>query len=334
MSSATMQAIRVHQYGSPQELRLETIPRPEPQAGELLVRVHAAGVLPMETAVRQGEFAGVMPKSFPYTPGTAFSGVVEALGEGVDKNITEYAVGQAICGRAPNGTYAEYVTVSVMPPPPTKDNEGFKFTQSIVPLAPKPVTLSFDEAATLSGGATTAWTSVIEDGGIQPGQTVLIQGAAGGVGLFAVQFARWRGATVIATTSTGNVDFVRSLGAETVIDYTNTRFDDVMKDVDFVLDTVGGDTMLRSMQIVRRGGTLISVYDTPPAELAESLGIRASMNQTFPASAHLRKIVQLIEDGHVKPAIRQIFPLGEAPAAHALSETGHGRGRIVLHIAD
>jgi NADPH:quinone reductase-like Zn-dependent oxidoreductase len=330
MSTPLMKAIRVHAYGGPDQLILEEIPRPEPQADEILVRIHAAGVLPMETAVRQGMYPGIMPKAFPYTPGTAFAGVVEEVGPGV----TTFSKGQAICGRAPTGTYAEYVTININPPAYVPGQDRARLTAAVIPLADKPKTLSFDEAATLSGGATTAWTSIFDDGGVQAGQRVLIHGAAGGVGLFAVQFAKWKGAEVIATTSTPNVDYVRSIGADTVIDYRATRFEDAAHDVDFVLDTIGGDTQIRSMRLLKRGGTLISVYEVPPADLADELGIRAMMNQTLPNNQHLRQIVQLIDEGCASPAIRQVFPLRDANKAHALSETGHGRGRIVLHVAD
>jgi NADPH:quinone reductase-like Zn-dependent oxidoreductase len=330
MADHTMQAIQVHQYGTPRQLKLEEIPRPEPQADEVLVHIHAAGVLPMETAVRQGMFPGAMPRSFPYIPGTAFAGVVEAVGE----NVTRFKVGDAICGRAPSGTYAEYATININPPPITPKMERWRHSAAIVPLAPKPRSLTFDEAAALSGGATTAWTSLFEDGNVQAGQRVLIHAAAGGVGLFAVQFAKWKGAYVIGTASAANVDYVRSIGADEVVDYASTPFEEVAREVDFVLDTIGGETMQRSMKIIKRGGMLVSVVDVPPADLAESLGIRAINNQVVPASEHLLKIVEVIDAGYAKAAIREIFPLSEAYKAHELCETGHGRGRIVLHIAD
>jgi NADPH:quinone reductase-like Zn-dependent oxidoreductase len=246
--------------------------------------------------------------------------VIEAFGPGV----TAFQVGQAVCGRAPNGTYAEYTTVIV-------DHRQF---DTISLLAPKPERLTFDQAATLSAGATTAWTALFEDGALQAGQRLLIHGAAGGVGLFAVQFARWKGAQVIGTASTANLDFVRSLGAETVIDYITTPFEEVVHDVDLVLDTIGGETLQRSMKIVKPGGSLISLVEVPSPELAQELGIRASHNAAIPTSEHLRTIVQLIGAGHARPTIRRTFALHEAPQAHALVQTGHGRGRIVLHIAD
>jgi len=240
--------------------------------------------------------------------------------------VTTFQQGQAVFGRSTNGTYAEYTTTVVEPPaltPPT-----FSL------LALKPDALSFDEAATISGGATTAWAALFGDGALQAGQRVLIQGAAGGVGLYAVQFARWKGAQVIGTASTANVDFVRSLGAEIVIDYTATPFEQVVRDVDLVLDTIGGETLQRSLEVVKRGGTLVSLLEQPSQEKAQERGIRALNNAVLPTSEHLRTIAQLIGAGQVRAVVGKTFPLHEAHQAHELSQSGHGRGRIVLHIAD
>lgn len=321
MSRDMMQAIQVHQYGEPEELRLEHIPCPEPQAGEVLIRVYAAGVLPAEWKLRQGLFQSVRPVSFPYIPGSAIAGVVEEIGPGV----TTFQIGQAVFGRSTNGAYTQYTTTAVAPP--ALSPETFSL------LAEKPETLRFDEAATISGGATTAWTALFEDGALQSGQRVLIHGAAGGVGSFAVQFARWKGARVIGTTSQANRDFVHALGAETVIEYTSTPFEQVVHDVDLVLDTIGGETLRRSMQVVKPGGTLVSLLEQPSADLAQKYGIHARKNAAMPTSDHLRAIARLIEEGHVKPTIARIFSLSEARQAHELSQSGHGRGRIVLHIA-
>lgn len=334
MADTTMRAIRVHQYGGPEVLLLERVPKPSPRRGEILVRVHAAGVLPMDTYIRSGYFAGIHPRSFPYIPGTAFSGIVEEVGP----EVTDWQPGDAICGRSPNGTYSEFTIVPTNPPPLAPNPAGHQVSAAVVPLAPKPKSLSFDEAATLSGGATTAWTTLFEDGKLQAGQHALIHAAAGGVGLFAVQFAKWKEARVSATASAANVDFVRSLGPDFVIDYQHTAFDEAIRaagnELDFVLDAIGGDTMLRSMHILKRGGTLVSIVDEPPPDLAKQLGIRAIKNAVLPTSEHLRAIVRLIDEGYAKPAIREVFALEDAPAAHALCETGHGRGRIVLHIAE
>ena len=322
MSKQMIQAIRVHQYGGPEQLKLEQIPCPEPLAGEVLIRVHAAGVLPAEWKLRLGFFQAVRPAIFPYIPGSAVAGIVE----GVGPDVTTFQKGQAVFGRSTNGAYAEYTTTAV--DPPALKPETFSL------LALKPEMLSFDEAATISGGATIAWTALFEDGALQAGQRVLIHGAAGGVGSSAVQFARWKGAQVIGTTSKANRDFVRSLGAETVIDYTSTPFEQMVHDVDLVLDTIGGETLQRSMRVVKRGGTLVSLLEQPSPELAQEYGIHARKNVAVPTNSLLRTIAQLIGEGHLKVTIAQTFPLVDANLAHELSQTGHGRGRIVLHIAD
>jgi NADPH:quinone reductase-like Zn-dependent oxidoreductase len=315
MPQSVMQAIRVHQYGGPERLILEQVPRPEPREGEVLVRVHATGVLPAEWKLRQGNFKAYIPVVFPYIPGSALAGVVEAVGPGV----TQLQRGQAVFGRTPNGTYAEYTTA----PADT--------------LAVKPEGLSFADAATISGGATVAWTALFESAGLQPDQWILIHGAAGGVGLFAVQFARWKGAHVAATASAANVEFVRALGAETVIDYAVTPFEQVVRDMDVVLDTMGGEVLNRSMQTVRPGGILISLLEQPSQAEAQARGIRAMKNAAalpFPSSSLLQTIAQLMAEGQVRTTIAAIFALPEARRAQTLSQTGHGRGRIILRLVD
>ncbi len=221
MSIPTTQAIRVHAYGGPEQLKLEQLPRPVPQAGEVLVHVHAAGVNPIDWKLRAGFLKDFFPQSFPHIPGRDLAGIVEEVGPGV----TTFQKGQAVFGQSANGSYTEYAVASVQT------------------LALKPETISFDEAATIPVGATTAWQGLFDHGQLQSGQRVLILGAAGGVGLFAVQLARWKGAQVIGTASTANLDFVRSLGAETVIDYTTTAVERAVHDVDLVLDTVGGEAL-------------------------------------------------------------------------------------------
>ncbi len=253
MSKRMMQAIRVYQYGGPEQLKLEQISCPEPQPDEVLVWVYATGVLPIEWKIRQGLFHAFNPATFPYIPGSAFAGVVEEVGS----LVTTFRSGQAVFGRSNKGTYAEYTTVS---------GET---------IALKPESLGFDEAATISGGATTAWEALFDHGGLQAGQRVLILGAAGGVGSFAVQLARWKGAQVIGTTGAANVDFVRSLGAETVVDYTSTPVEQVVHDVDLVVDTVGGQTLESAWPVIKRGGRLVSTAGQPSKEKARELGIGA-----------------------------------------------------------
>jgi NADPH:quinone reductase-like Zn-dependent oxidoreductase len=308
----TMRAIRVYSYGGSEQLKLERVERPQPQAGEVLLRVYAAGVNPIDWKIRQGLLKDALPMTFPYTPGIEVAGVVEEVGPGV----TTFEVGQAVFGQSATGAYAEYVAASVEA------------------LALKPQSLSFAEAATIPVGATTAWRALFEHGGLTAGQRVLIQGAAGGVGLFAVQLAKWKGAQVIGTASTENLDFVRSLGADTVVDYTKTPVESVVQDMDLVLDGVGGETLLNSLAALRRGGTLISTASPPPQEQAQARGVRAMMIHSQPSSTLLQALTQLIDEGHLKVPVETTFPLGKVQQAHERSQSSHGRGRIVLQIAD
>lgn len=312
MSEQTIQAIRVYQYGGPEQLKLERIERPVPQAGEVLVRIHAAGVNPVDWKIRQGYFKDFRPVQFPYIPGADLAGVVEELGSGV----TAFQKGQAVFGQSAHGTYTEYASAS------------------IDTLALKPRTLSFDEVAAIPVGATTAWQGLFDHGGLQAGQRVLIQGASGGVGLFAVQFAKWRGAYVIGTTSTPNVDFVRSLGANEVIDYTSTVLESTVHNVDLVFNAVGGKTLESSLYAVKRGGTVVSIAGLPSQEKAQELGVRVATFSASVSSELLHTFAQLIDEGQIKVVVEKTFPLSETRQAHELSEHGHGRGRIVLHIAD
>lgn len=315
MNQPMMHAIRVHEYGDLDRLIFADIPRPAPQGGEVVVQVKAAGVLPAEWKMRQGFFQGVMPITFPYIPGSAFAGVVAAVGAGV----TQFREGQAVFGRTPFGTYAEYVRA------PCET------------IALKPPSLAFTDAATISGGATVAWTALFENGALQAGQQVLIHGAAGGVGLFAVQFARWKGAHVFATASTANVAFVASLGADAVIDYTTTQFERVVPAVDIVLDTLGGTVQQRSFAVIKPGGILISLLEEPSQAQADAYRIRAMKNSAtlpFPSSTLLHTIAQMLVKGAITTVIATTFPLQAARQAQQLSQSGHGRGRIVLQIAE
>lgn len=308
----TTRAIRVSGYGGPEQLKLERIARPQPQAGEVLLHVHAAGVNPIDWKIRQGLLRDVIPITFPYIPGIEVAGVVEEVGPGA----TAFEIGQAVFGQSAKGAYAEYVAVAVEA------------------LALKPRTLSFAEAATIPVGATTAWRALFDYGGLVSGQRVLIQGAAGGVGLFAVQLAKWKGAQVIGTASTANLDFVRSLGTDMVVDYTTTPVESAIQDVDLVLDGVGGETLLKSLATVRRGGTLISTASPPPQEQAQARGVRALMIHSQPSSTLVQTLTQLIDEGHLKVTTWKTFPLSEVQQAQEYSRSGHGRGRIVLQIAD
>lgn len=307
-----MQAVRIHQYGGPEVLQLEQIPVPKPTSDEVLIRVHATGVLPVDWAYRQGLMKKYVPLQFPFISGSAVAGVIEEVGS----NVTKFQKGQAVFGRANQGSSAEYITTT---------------TETITNL---PHNLSFQQAATVSGGATTAWMALFAHGNLQSGQRVLVHAAAGGVGSFAVQFAKWKGAEVIGTCSTANVDYVKSLGVDTVIDYKTTSFEDIVQDVDLVLDGVGGETLKRSYSLVKQGGTLLSLVDVPSQEKAKQLGIHARFSNELAPDTVFQKIAQLMAEGQVKATIAKEFQLHEIKQAHELCQTGHGRGRIVLSIGE
>ena len=310
MSNTTMQAVRAHDYGAPNVLQLEQAPLPEPGADQVLIRLKATGVNPVDWKSRAGMYKQFWPLQFPWTPGSDGAGVVEAVGT----NVKQYKKGQPVFGIV-SGGYAEYALA--------QESD----------LQTKPESLSFEEVASIPLGALTAWAAVIETANVQAGQRVLVHGGAGGVGLYAVQLARWRGAHVSATASARNQDFVRSLGAENVIDYNATRFEDVLKDLDAVIDTVGGDLPERSFKVIRTGGIFVTIA----ARLSENAGkeqnIRA-VGAGRASSDHLKDIVELIEAGQLKPVVGEIFPLGEARKAQELSQAGHGRGRIILKIEE
>lgn len=272
-----MWAVRIHAYGGPERLNLEEAPRSVPRAGEVLVRVHAAGVNPLDWKIRQGLMKDSIPVTFPYIPGIEVAGVVDAVGPGV----TDFPIGQAVIGLVESGGYAEFAAVPVGA------------------LARKPEKLSYVEAATVPVGATTAWRALFDHGGLEAGQRVLIQGAAGGVGVFAVQLAKWKGAQVVGVTSTANLDFVRGLGADTVVDYTTTPVESVVQDVDLVLDGVGESTLGSSLAVIKRGGTLVSIAWPPPEERARSRGVRAVMSRGT-ATVSLRTLARLVEDGNLQ----------------------------------
>ena len=308
MASKTMRAVRIHQYGGADQLKLEDAPRPEPGAGEVLVRVVACGVNPADWKMRQGMFKGFMELPMPWTPGLEGAGVVETVGAGV----TDFKPGDAVFGSM-NASYAQYVVV------PVSD------------LALKPAALPFAEAASVPVGALTGW-GAVEAADIKPGQRVFVQGAAGGVGLFAAQLARVKGAQVIGTSSAVNLDFVRSLGVE-AIDYDAAPFETVVHDVDVVIDTVGGDVLQRSWQVLRPGGLLVTVAGRITDADAKAPGRRGKSASHAPAS-NLVAIGELITAGKLTPAIQASFPLSEAQAAQQQCETGHGRGRIILNIGE
>jgi len=310
MSNTTMKAIQANNYGGPEVLVLEQASRPEPNADQVLIRLKAAGVNPADWKNRAGLFKQFVQLTFPWTPGMEGSGIVEAVGT----NVSSFKKGDEVYGIVQGG-YAEYALAL------EKDVEL------------KPASLTFEQAAALPVGVLTAWGAVIDTANVEAGQRVLVHGAAGGVGAYAVQLARWKGAHVIGTASADNLEFVRSLGAEDVIDYNATRFETVVKDVDAVIDTVGGDLPERSFQVIRPGGIFVTVAARLAEDAGKAQNIRATNAGRAPTD-NLKQVSELIEAKKLKPVTGALFPLGEARQAHELSQIGHGRGRIILQIGN
>lgn len=307
-----MKAVRIHSYGGAEVLVYEDAPRPEPEPGEVLVRVYAAGVNSLDWKICSGQMQGMMDFSLPMILGSDAAGVVEAVGVGV----TALQVGQEVYGmmdRRRSGSYAEYALGLV---------EG---------VAPKPKTLNYIEAASVPAVAMTAWQALFDKGNLSAGQTVLVHGAAGGVGIFAVQLAKWKGARVIGTASTSVIDMVRELGADEVIDYKSTRFEQAVSDVDVVLDTQGGDTRERSWEVLKPGGILVSTVP-PPLAIPPERGLHGEMLMMQPNAAQLMEITKLLDAGEIRTVVERVLPLEEVRQAHELNQSGHTHGKIVLQI--
>lgn len=308
----TMKAIRIHAYGGAETLQYDEVPRPEPKSGEVLIQVYAAGVNPIDWKIREGYFKQIFDYPLPAIVGTDVAGVVASVGDGV----TTLQPGQAVYGVVDmtlSGAYAEYAL-------------GYADA-----IAPKPQTLDYIHAASVPIVAMTAWQALFDGANLQPGQTVLIHGAAGGVGSYAIQLAKWKGARVIATASAANIDYVQSLGADRVIDYTTQLFEQQVKDVDVVLDLVGGETQARSWQAIRSGGTLVSTLGVPGSGIPQ--GIKAIPVFVNPrVNSQLQQIAQLIDDGYIKVTVEQTFDLSEAAKAQEVSQHGHPRGKLVLQV--
>src|SRR5437763_10248684 len=306
-----MNAICLRARDGPEAFTYEEAQQPRPGEGEVLVRVHAAGVLHTELSwvptwtTQAGE-----PRPLPVIPGHEFSGEISALGAGV----SDVGVGDLVYGLNDwyrDGASAEYCVARV------------------ADFAHKPSSVDHVYAAATPISALTAWQGLVERAGLAAGQRVLIHGAAGGVGTFAVQLARWRGARVIGTASAANLDFVRNLGAEEVIDYRAERFEEVDRDVDVVFDTVGGETLERSWGILKPGGTLVTVAAS--GERTTDERIRAAYFIVEPSRTQLAEIARLIEGGALRPVVGAVFPLAEARQAYQHKPS---HGKVVLRVAD
>lgn len=305
-----MKAVVLREYGNADVLKLEEIEKPSPNADDILVKVHNIGLNPIEWKVRNG-LGEAFGMKLPIFLGTEISGIVEEVGA----DVKRFKVGDEIFGNVNmirGGGYAEYVLA--------KESE----------IAHKPKNVDFVNAAAIAVGALTSWKAIFTTGNLNSGQKVLIHGAAGGVGSMGVQLAKAKGAYVYATGSGKNEDFIKELGADEFIDYTKTKFEDVAKDVDVVLDTVGGETQTRSFEVLKKGGFLVSLVAPPSPELAEKYGVKATMIQSGPNGELLEELAKFVEAGKVKAHVETVLPLSEIKKAHELSESGRTRGKIVL----
>ena len=309
-----MKAVRVHRFGPPEVIALEDVPKPEPSNGEVVVEVKAAGIGPWDALIRSGKSA--LPQPLPLVLGSDLSGVIDSIGPGVEP----FKVGDEVFGVTNEhftGAYAEYALAKA------------------AMIAPKPKSLNHTHAASVPVVAVTAWQMVFDFARLSSGQSVLIQEGAGNVGGYAVQFARLAGALVIATTSAKDVSYVRSLGGVGVIDYRATRFEERVKEIDAVIDTVGGDTLDRSYGVLKRGGIVVSSAAQPSNEKAEHHGVRAVFFLVQVATERLRKIAELIDAEKLRTEVGEVLWLDEARKGHEMLEGApHRRGKIVIKVAD
>jgi NADPH:quinone reductase-like Zn-dependent oxidoreductase len=310
-----MNAIRIHSYGGPEVLQYEDVPRPRMRKRDVLVRVHAAGVNPLDWQARSRLLNGCIQHRLPLIPGWDVSGVVQEVGS----CVSQFKKGDQVFAMADptrDGAYADYIAIRA------------------TALALKPKSLHHVRAAAVPLSVLAAWRSLFDLGHLQSGQRILIHGGSGGVGHFAVQLAKWKGAWVVATASTKNQELLRKIGADEAIDYRTQTFEDVVPKVDVVLDTVGGETQERSWLVLKKGGALISLVEPPSEQEARRFGIRGIMCSLQPNGARLGKIAKLIDSAKLKPTVDRILPLSEARRAHELSQSGHVRGKIVLRVND
>ncbi len=309
-----MKAVRVHRFGPPEVIALEDVPKPEPNNGEVVVEVKAAGIGPWDALIRSGKSA--LPQPLPLVLGSDLSGVIDSIGPGVEP----FKVGDEVFGVTSErftGAYAEYALAKA------------------AMIAPKPKNLNHTHAASVPVVAVTAWQMVFDFARLSSGQSVLIQGGAGNVGGYAVQFAKLAGALVIATASAKDVSYVRSLGGVGVIDYRATRFEERVKETDAVIDTVGGDTLDRSYGVLKRGGIVVSSAAQPSNEKAEHHGVRAVFFLVQVTTERLRKIAELIDAEKLRTEVGEVLWLDEARKGHEMLEGApHRRGKIVIKVAD
>jgi NADPH:quinone reductase-like Zn-dependent oxidoreductase len=299
-----VQAVVIRETGGPEVLRVEDWERPEPGDGEVLIAVRAASINPIDWKIRRGS----SERQLPAVLGNDVSGTVE------ESRAEGFAEGDDVFGFAVSGGYAEFATASA------------------AAIAKKPDGVTHEQAAAIPVTGLTAWQALFDRGGLERGQTVVIAGAAGGVGHFAVQFAKLAGARVIGTGSSRNRDFVLGLGADEYVDYTQQDVAEAVSGVDLAFDTVGGDTTQSLVPTVREGGIIVTIASAPPEEAAQARGVRAELLIMSPSAEQLARIGELVQIGDVRVEIAEVSPLAEVRRAHELSESGHTRGKLVLSV--
>ena len=308
-----MKAVRMHTRAGPEALVYEDAPTPEIGSGEVLVKVRAAGITPTEFTWNSTFTTKDKRNRLPIVPAFEVAGTAEKIGS----EASNLARGDAVYGLLDfwrDGAAAEYVAARASD------------------LAPKPKSLSFTYAAAIPLSGLTAWQSLFDYAKLSKGDTVLVHGAGGGVGTFAVQFARWRGAHVFATCSGEKASLVRSLGADRVIDYTSTKFQDELSGLDVVLDTVGGEVLENSWRVLRRGGSLVTIVGDAPEEKASKYDVKGFSILVEPNRKELVEIASLVDAGEIKAVVDAVFPLSRAREAYEAGLKGHNRGKLVLRV--
>ena len=310
-----MKAIVIDQYGGKEQLKETEFEKPVPGEKQVIVKLHATSINPIDWKLREGYLKEMIPFDFPIILGWDAAGIVDEVGE----KVTDFKAGDRVFARPETtnrGTYAEYTAVD----------------QHL--LARIPDNISFEEAACVPLAGLTAWQCLFDFGNIKKGEKVLIHAGAGGVGTFAVQLAKEAGAYVATTVGTHNVEFLKSLGADEVIDYKKQDFEKVLKDYDFVLDSMGGEIQKKSFTVLKEGGRLASIVSNPDQEIASQKNIKSGNVWLDPNGEQLAKMADLLEQNKLKVVIGHRFPLSEEgiKEAHALSESHHAKGKIVIEI--
>jgi NADPH:quinone reductase-like Zn-dependent oxidoreductase len=313
LTSSSMMAWRVHEFGPPSVMKFERVLRPNAGAGEVLVKIGAVGVAPWDAWIRAGKSA--LPQPLPVTPGSDLAGEIMAIGSGV----SDFGVGEQVYGVTNSqftGAYAEYAVASA----------GM--------ISRKPTSLTYVEAASVPVIAVTAWQALFDHAQLKAGQTVVIHGAAGNVGAYAVQLARRAGVRTVAIAAADDLAFLRDLGAKIVIDFKTQRFEDEVRNADAVIDLVGGETQKRSFQVLHRGGKLISAVSRPDQDLAKTQGVEAAFFLVNVTSKHLEEIAGLVDGGELRTRVGAVLPLADAREAHFMLEGVRPRpkGKIVLAV--